>query len=581
MSPFVPASAEEQKIVKDLEQTFSALERIRQPFEPQIDELFTYIFHGRRKISDKDTTKGLKTGIHVYDGTALGAANLLTDGLTGYTISKSFKWFGYTLPHRVSFSRTSLLRSSSAGGRRLDSLPEVKQYLEELEEAMYSAFLSSNLYDMAPDFVRDAVVPGTVTIDADEDIAGGRVVFTVPHFRECYIAENYLGMVDTNFRVRKLTLEQLVQKFGLDQMTSVDQGFMQAYEKNRHDEREVLHARYPRASYDPKRMDKKNKPWASMWILRNPHRLLEESGTSQQRFVTWRWRKNNDEWYGRSPAWDAFIDHMTANQAAKSNLLAAHKMVDPPMIGLNTLRGAVRNAPGGWTWVNAMSERPQPLQEGIQLPFGLDMQDRLDRKIRDHFHVDFFLMLSQAAMQKIELTATQVLEMSSEKAAVLGPRIGRMETEALSPIHDLVFDIESRAGRLPMPPQVLLDYQGKDIEIDYLGPLAQAQRKLFRSQGIQQGLDAIVPLAQVFPEIRDIINADNTARDLLLSRGFPQRDLHTEDVVTAIRQTRQEAETQRQGMEQAVAVARSMPAAGKEIAPNSLAGMMAGMGGEA
>lgn len=570
---YKPADQAELDLIKGLNGTLTALTNARQPFESMVDDILTYIFHGRRKITEKNTIKGQKTGIHVYDGTALGAANLLTDGLTGYTISKSFKWFGYTLPHKVNFARTSLLRSAS-GGRRLDSIPEVKRYLEDTEEAMYAAFLASNLYDVATDMVMDGATVGTVSVNADEDIKGGRTIFSVPHFRECFIAENFFGKVDTMFRDRKLTLEQLVQKFGYNQMCSVDQGFAQAYEKNRHDEREVLHARYPRASYDPKKLNKKNKPFASIWVLKSPNRLLEESGTAHQRFVTWRWRKNNDEWYGRSPAWDAFVDHMTLNQAARTNLTAAHKMVDPPMVGPSHLRGLVRGGPSGWTWVDSMGDRPVPLNEGIQLPFGLDLQDRLERKIRDHFHVDFFLMLSQAAMQKVELTATQVLEMSSEKAAVLGPRIGRMETEALSPIHDIVFDIEMAAGRLPEPPPILLEYSGQNIEIEYIGPLAQAQKKLFRSQGIQQGLEAVASVAQVFPEVLDLINPDETGKDLLLSRGFPQRDLNDDATVKQIRQMRQEARQKQEQLNESIAIAKAMPAAGKKIDPDSAAGMM-------
>lgn len=553
-------------LIDDIERTLSTLEEIRRPYEPQIDDILTYVYHSRRRIKDKNTTKGGKTGIHVYDGTAQSAVNLLTDGLTGYTLSKSYNWFGYTLPQKISLA--------AGPSRRLDSFPDVKRWLEDCEEAMYAAFLASNLYDIAPEFVRDAATVGTVTITGDEDIENARTIFSVPHFREIYCAENQFGMVDTNYRVRKLTLKQLVEKFGYDQMVEADPAFRQAYENNRHQEREVIHARYPRVDYDPRRLDGRNKPNASVWVLRSPKRLLLESGTNQQSFVTWRWRKNNDEWYGRSPAWDAFVDAMTANQMGKSNLIGGQKMVDPPMAGPPDLRGIVQRQPGGWTSLDDMTRMPKPLNEGIQLPFSLEMQDRIDAKIREHFQVDFFLMLSQAAMSRTELTATQVIEMGGEKAAILGVRIGRMETEALSPIHDMVFAIETRAGRMPTPPQILQDFAGGDIKTEYLGPLAQAQRKLFRSQGVKQGLDTILTYGQAFPEALDLINPDESLRLLLDSFGFPQKAMNDEETVNEIRSTRQIEHEQQQQLENTLATAKAMPAAGKEIHEDSAAGMM-------
>jgi len=157
---------------------------------------------------------------------------------------------------------------------------------------MRAAYLASNIYEVASEFVRDAATVGTVTITADEDIARGRTIFSVPHFRECFCAENYFGEVDTMIRERSLTLKQLVEKFGYEQMVAADPQFKQDYKKNRNMEREVIHARYPRKDYDPRKLNGSNKKFASVWVLKTPKKLLKDSGTEVQSFVTWRWRKN-------------------------------------------------------------------------------------------------------------------------------------------------------------------------------------------------------------------------------------------------------------------------------------------------
>jgi hypothetical protein len=564
---------------QDANKMLGILAQIRLDFEPMIDNILTYINHSRRKISDKDGRKGQKTGIDVYDGTALGALNLLTDGMYGYMIAPSLKWFAYMLPGKLNFPRWSGMRAWS--GKRMDEYPDVKEWLSDSEEVMYAAYLRSNFYDISPEYLRDGASVGTVTLVAEEDLTKGRTIFVVPHFRECYIAEDRFGMVDTNYRVYNLTLRQLADKFGYDKMIEIDSSFRQSYEKNFHAEKEILHVVYPRKDRDPNIINSKNKPFASEWYLRSPLKLIEEGGYDENPSITWRWRKNNDELYGRSPAWDVYVDVMKANQQAKTNLIAAHKMVEPPMVAPADLRGKIQSGPKGYTWMDVFSadKVPRPLLTGIQLPFALAEQERTEKFIKEHFHVDFFLLLSQAAFNKVELTATQVLEMQGEKAAILGTRVGRLQSEFLNPIHDRMFSIEMRAGRIPPPPQILADYAGASIEVDYLGPLAQAQKRLFKSQGILAGVEAIAPIVNSFgPQVADVINVDETVRELLEARGFPPKCFNTEDKVKEIRGLRLKKEESIQTAELAAKIGKAFPGVSKPIEAGSPVDLLLGGG---
>jgi len=560
---------------KDCLNILKVLKQIRQPYEGMIDDILTYIHHGRRTVSGKTGQKGNKTGRQVYDSTALGAVNLSSDGLAGYSFSRSFRWFEYTLPGKFNFPRWSGMRAWS--GKRMDEYPDVKNWLESCEEVMYAAFLRSNFYDISPEKVKDAITIGTVNVDIEEDMDAGRIIFTLPHFRECYIAENAFGEVDTRYRQYKLTLRQLVKKFGAETMQNAMTDFEDRYNKNRHEELEVLHAIFPRDEYDPYKVDKLNKPYASMWFLltgtkgRSNVNLLLESGYDERPFICWRWRKNNDEWYGRSPCWDAFAEVMRGNQAARTNLIAAQKMAEPPMIGPEDLRGLVQTGPKGWTFMQNYNKDkiPQMLNTVSALPFAIDEQERIDQKIREHLFVDFFLLLSQTAQENRNITATQVVEMMGEKAAVLGPRIGRMESEDANPIHDRMFAIEQRAGRIPEPPDILLEYTESGIEIDYMGPLSQAQKKLFKSQGINAGIEALGPLAEIQPQVIDVIDPDETARILLESVGFPSKATRDDAAIAKIRKIREQQQQVAQTIEAGSEIAKALPAAGKAPEPGS------------
>jgi len=585
----MPDTRDDQQKVDDALKNLTALEKVRLPFESMVDDVITYVNHGRRKIRDSEISKGGKTGSEVYDGTAITAKNLMRDGLCGYTVSQHFRWFEYALPGKFNFPRWSGMRAWS--GKRMDEYPEIKHYLLDREEVGRAAFLRSNFYDLYPDFVDDGLTIGTVTFDIEEDISAGRIVFNVPHFRECYIAEDRYGMVDTNYRVYKISLRNLVDRFGLEKMEKADENFKNIYEKNPYDEKEILRVRHPRKDYDRERLDARSKPFASLWIYKTTKKLIEETGTDDLSSITWRYRINNDERpYGRSPSWDALVEILKSNQIAKTNLKAGHRAVEPPMIAPADLRGKINKGPDGWTFYENFTEKhmPKPLYTNIQLPYGVEQQERSDKIIREYFHVNFFLMLSQAAFEKVEMTATQVLGMQSEQAAILGVRIGRLHSETLNPVHDRVCNIEERAGRMPEIPAILQEYvnilasrgEGTAIETDYLGPLAQAQKRIFVLHGINAGMEFLGRLSVVAPEAMDEINIQETVRTGLDAVSWPASCLNTEEQIKKIREIRQQKREMAEALQQAEQVGKVVQRTSKEVQPGSALDMMMGKGQE-
>lgn len=538
-----------EDITKYCLKTYENLKRIREPYEPEVDEVIKFVNHGRRRIIDKEGIKGQRTGKDIYDGTAMSAASLASDGIHGYLCSQSIHWFDFSLPGKFNFPRTSGARAWN--GKRMDEYPEVKVWLDDCEEVQYSAFSRSNFYDTNPSFVREGMTVGTATDLIEEDVKSGSIIFTLPHFREIYIAESYWGKVDTRYRAYKLTLRQLIQKFGKEKILALDPKFAKMYEDNPHSELEVLHAIYPREDYDPQKINGKNRKIASVWMLLNcgdakgEGKLIDESGYYENPSITWRWRKNSDEWYGRSPAWDAMVEILKAQQQSKTNLIMGHKIANPPYAVPEDLRGRFRSDPDSRTYVEGILKDRIPVQmfNGSGLPYTLEHQDRTDKVIKEYFHTDFFLMLFQATMNRVELTATQVIGMQSEQAAVLGTRIGLFQNEALDPIQDRVFEIEVRAGRMPNPPDILLDLaKNQTISIDYKGPLAQSQKKLFKVQSIQAGLQMLSEIGDRRPEVWDKIDVDDAVTEFLDAVGFPASSLNTEDITNAIRQQRAEQE---------------------------------------
>ncbi len=510
-------------------------------WEPQIDNIIAYVNHGRRFITDRDLWDGQQTGQMVYDDTAMLARNLLVDGMVGYLCSRNQPWFALEIPGKFNFPRTSGMRSWS--GQRVDSYPQVQKWIQECEEDMYSAFNRSNFYDVVTEFISDGASCGTATILSEEDVENGTIVFTVPHFRECFIAENQFKKVDTVYRIYKMTLRQLAQKFGWEEMCAIEPNFKRDYESNMHRECDVLHAIYPRVDYEPWRIDSKNKKWASEWVYCKGGKILErggsdktpaladpknvistESGYDTMPIITWRWRVNSDEVYGRGPAHDAFVSIAQLNQMGRTNLITAQRAAEPPLVAYSDMRGAIQRGPNGITYVESnrgdiRTRAPMPLQTGVQnLPFSIEYQDRVAKIVNQHFHTDVFMMMSQLANagKSERMVQEQVMELQGEKAAILGTRVGNLQSEAFDPLINRVFSIEAEAGRIPKTPDILLESVHGPVQVQYLGLLAQAQTRLTTVRSIQSFMQIAGQIAQFDPSIIHAINAPlilRTVRD--------------------------------------------------------------------
>ena len=272
---------------------------------------------------------------------------------------------------------------------------------------------------------------------------------------------------------------------------------------------------------------------------------------------------------------DAIVEVYGLNQVAKTMLQANQLAVEPAYNVPKEMRGKVRIAPRGMNYYAETGRTITPVHNPSDIPAGETQQERLEKAIEKYYRVEFFLMLSRAAMEGRQLTVPQVMEMQGEKGAILGTTIGRLQNECLRSSIDRVFFIEDEAGRMPTPPDVLLREEGEEIGVEYMGPLAQAQKRLIHSQGIMQGLATVSPLFDAFPEVMDRIDADKVADEIFEATGFPQKAIRSvEDAEKNIRAPRAEAARQAAMMEAAERAAKVAPGLGKTIEGGSPLDMM-------
>ena len=429
-------------LAKNLLKRFDRLKSQRQNWESHWQEVADYM-QPRKADVTKSRSKGDKRTELIFDSSPLQSVELLAASLHGMLTNPSTPWFS------LRFKEDDM-----------ENEDEGKEWLESATETMYSAFNRSNFQQEIFELYHDLITFGTAAMFIEED-DDDVLKFSTRHINEMYIAENDKGRIDTVFRKFKLSARSAIQKFG-----NVSNNIAVIAKKDPYEDVEILHAVYPRSDFDPKKQDKANMPFASVYLEAGSGDELSVSGFREFPFVVPRYLKASHEIYGRSPAMTALPDVKMLNEMSKTTIKSAQKQVDPPLLVPDDgFILPVRTVPGGLNFYRSGTrDRIEPLNIGANTPLGLNMEEQRRNSIRNAFYVNQLMMQSGPQM-----TATEVIQRNEEKMRLLGPVLGRLQSELLKPLIDRAFAIILRKKLFAEAPAFL---SGKDIEIEYVSPLA-------------------------------------------------------------------------------------------------------------
>ncbi len=519
-------------LTKSLLSRFDKLQSQRQNWETHWQDVADYM-QPRKADVTKQRARGDKRMELIFDSSPIQAIELLAASLHGMLTNPSTPWF--TLRFK---------------DEDVDGEDEAKLWLQSATDAMYTAFNRSNFQQEIFELYHDLITFGTAAMFIEED-DDDLIKFSTRHINEVFIAENDKGRIDTIYRRFKISARAAVQKFG----NKISSDIRSIVDKDPYKEIEIIHAVYPRKDFNPTKKDKSNMPFESVYIEFKTGNELSVSGFKEFPFVVPRYLKASNEIYGRSPAMTALPDVKMLNEMSKTTIKAAQKQVDPPLLVPDDgFLLPVRTVPGGLNFYRSGTrDRIEPLNIGANNPLGLNMEQQRRDAIRAVFYVNQLMMQDGPQM-----TATEVIQRNEEKMRLLGPVLGRLQSELLKPLIDRVFNILLRNNQLPQAPEFL---SGRDIEIEYVSPLAKAQ-KSSELQSIMRAIEILGSLANVAP-VFDYVNFDNLVKHLADIVGVPQKILKSQSQVNAERQQAQQQQQEMQQMQQVQQLAK----AGGDIAP--------------
>ena len=514
---------------EDLIQRFGAVRNGRQTIQDTWDWIERYIspFRGRFFKDERSENSIQWRRPWVYDATGIMAAQNLASSLNSRLTSASTQWFGLRF-------RTDNLNNDR----------EAMEWLEECAKRCFDALQDSNFNTEVNETYQDLVCYGTSVIFEEENTDEGDsslLNFKSVPIKECYFEEDHKGGVLNFYRHLQWTVKQIKDFFG-------DQPIPKWLLDKVNDDNENPDTKYDIIFCIWRRQDIKEnpssstlaaskRPWGFKYVLLNTGESVGDGGGYYEMpaFVP-RWRKTSSSMWGNSPAMIALSDVLTLNRTIELNLTAVEKNLDPPTI--TTSRGLIGDldlTAGGLTTVRDMNEI-KPFQTNPRFDVTYQEMNRLRDNIESYF---FIPQLILPPMQGTPATATEIAVRMQQLEALIGPTLGRLQTDMLDPIVTRTFRVLARSGALPEMPQSIEDLGG-EVDIEYTSPFAKTQEAT-NKQSLEQWIGAVANFAQVKPEVTDIPDWDEVFTQLALMGGVSVKNIRPQEEIDAERKQRNEA----------------------------------------
>lgn len=527
-------------LISDLGRRRSGMDAEYQQWEPHFREIRDAIQPSRGRFSLGEDRKSSTLNKRIIDSSGKKGLRTLKSGLMAGMTSPSRPWFKLGLHDDANKDD-----------------PDVKAYLHEVQKRMYSVLRGSNIYRTLEACYGDLGMYGTfcgLVTGHFENVIHSHT-FPMGMYR---IAENEDGVVDVVHWDIRMTVAQVVSKFGLDKVSN---GVLNRYKSNDlHSWVDVCAAVEVRRDRDPLSNMSTDKPLGAFyWEKTRKDALLMVGGHGTNGILAPRWeRLEGESWAISSPGMDALGDCVQLQGQHRDKAMAIQRAYNPPMQAPAGFKSRYRNVPGGVTSVSTAD-----IQKGGMRPVHesrpdvqhlmMDIQET-QRRISESFYADLFRMASQQGIEGVKgVTATAIAEMHEEKLIALGPVLESLDHGLLTPIIEATFFYMQEAEILPPAPDVL---NGQPIKVEFISLLAQAQKAVGLAS-IERTIGFIGSLAQLRPDALDKLDADATIDEFADQVGPPPGIILTTKQANEARQVRAQQQQQQMMVENAQPMAQA------------------------
>lgn len=526
----------------------ASLESARRPFEPTWREVREYyepkIGLALLESDDPDARAAERGDGRIKNSETRILVRDLACGLQSGITNQSRPWFQLKVKDEDAATRS----------------PGVGRWLGEATRALRGTLERSNAYN-AMDQVYKQLVFGTAcaVVYPDEE---SDIYVQVLDCGSYYLAENRRGRVDTMMRRMLVTASQMQQEFGDE---ALPQSARKAIEAGRAEAWQKCYNLICPTSALPMRVPgiAPGRPFASLYFSESAadgrSGLLAARSFSYNPILAPRWEVSGSV-YGTGLGELGLAEARELMSIERAEARNVELSANPAMLAPASMKGEpIKAGPGGVTFYNPGEGGRIPVTRLFETSQSVAdvaafKQEIVDR-LRRIFYKNLFAMLLNAETANRQKTATEVLEMHSEKVSLLGPVLTRLNTDCLQPfiaaVYTILMENAPADSVLANPPAAIA---GRELAPEFVSTLHTAQKRADMMNQLSEETQAFGMIAQVKPEILDRFSEEAAARQIAIAHNdegivLPDRD------VKKLRQARAEAQAAAQRREEDAASA--------------------------
>lgn len=516
------------------------MKRSRQSFEDDAKEIARYALPARSRFLSTQTNGGRQRNNKLNNSHGIFAFRTLQGGMTSGLSSQSRPWFA------LSIYDEDLLDD-----------PQVKAWLGEVEERVYSFLAHTNFYDAAEVGYAELGGFGTEACVMLEDDEQGAVCHALT-FGEYWIALNKHRRPGALYRQCPMTALQVVETF----KEKTPAHIRRAYDDSRYEETfELYHAIEENDDYIAGRLGPEGKPWRSIyWDESKARDPITISGYDEQPFWAPRWSTTGNDVWGQGPGHDALPDLRELQLQTKRKAEVTDNLVWPETVTSSKVK--LRRQPKSTVSVASVDNVANLIAVPYQVPYQAleavmgDVQS-LKESINQATFADLFLAITN--MPGIQpRNMEEIAARNEEKMQLLGPVIERVNNEKLKVALDRTIGIMQRMRLLPPAPEVLRN--SPDIKIEFVSILTQMQRMVGLGQ-MERTFQMIGSLAGLYPQARFKLDFNEYIDEYSRRAGSPPKLIRSTDEA----QQDADAEAQAQANAQAAETAAKLGGPIKDV----------------
>lgn len=481
----------------------------------------------------------------IWDSTAVHACESLAASLHGSLTTPAIRWFELRFRDK-----------------ELNDDKESSSWLEKAGETVFNELQDSNFNLEINETYIDITGFGTSFLGEEERGESGVEFSSVP-IKEGFFEQDYRGQVRVFYRLLNWTYSECESFFGEDRLPEE----IRKLEKNPDEKTRIIFCIYPRQGKQDADVSKilapKMRPYGAKYVIKKSGvQIGEENGYYEMPMFAPRWRTTSDSIWGHAPGAVALADILMLNELKLMDTKAREKAIDPAIMAEE--RALIGDLDLSSSTLNIVKKVDGivPFESRGRFDLSNDLIDDLRRSIRSYFFVDQLELKESPAM-----TATEVQVRYELMQRLLGPTLGRLQSDLLNPMIQRTFNILLRQGRLGKMPSKA---SAASVDVDYLGPLSRAQQidSVASYERLVQGARMI---AEIAPESVMTIDWDEALRDIGEKLGVSvdvilnaDETADAKDKATAIARAQAEAVARKDNAaaevdEQAAAAARGVP----------------------